>query len=130
MKWLAFFVLPYIADMLGRDMTFFQFMFLCLFDRCSIKQLLGHEFFLDEASAFNIRLKVSKTTDAPSTLLLRLEVDDGGNNRERTLVEFKFDLRSDSPEEVARDMVSTRYALHSTVFSPLETLCVSFLIGI
>lgn len=81
--------------------------------RYSIKQLLKHEFFQEEnsAAAFKVSLKVTKSVK--STLSIKMDISD--KSGERTVVEFNFDLASDSPEELTKDMVS-----------PKDKLCMQF----
>ncbi|XP_065178132.1 serine/threonine-protein kinase WNK3-like isoform X2 [Sycon ciliatum] len=73
--------------------------------RSSIKQLLNHEFFKEENALSVIHLKAEKSSETPSVLDMRMEVVDPREKEESTLVEFKFNLASDSPEEVAKDMI-------------------------
>lgn len=85
--------------------------FVYLFIRLSIRDLLNHAFFAEDTG---LRVELAEEDDySNSSLALRLWVEDPkklkGKHKDNEAIEFSFNLETDTPEEVAYEMVSESY---------------------
>lgn len=83
-----------------------------LFIRLSIRNLLNHAFFAEDTG---LRVELAEEDDCSnSSLALRLWVEDPkklkGKHKDNEAIEFSFNLETDTPEEVAYEMVSESYS--------------------
>ena len=82
-----------------------------LFIRLSIRNLLNHTFFAEDTG---LRVELAEEDESSnSSLALRLWVEDPkklkGKHKDNEAIEFSFNLETDTPEEVAYEMVSEFY---------------------
>uniref|UniRef100_A0A8D0TY12 non-specific serine/threonine protein kinase n=1 Tax=Sus scrofa TaxID=9823 RepID=A0A8D0TY12_PIG len=80
-------------------------------ERLSIRDLLNHAFFAEDTG---LRVELAEEDDySNSSLALRLWVEDPkklkGKHKDNEAIEFSFNLETDTPEEVAYEMVSESY---------------------
>nr|KAF6493228.1 WNK lysine deficient protein kinase 3 [Molossus molossus] len=80
-------------------------------ERLSIKNLLNHAFFAEDTG---LRVELAEEDDCSnSSLALRLWVEDPkklkGKHKDNEAIEFSFNLETDTPEEVAYEMVKSGF---------------------
>ncbi|XP_075395305.1 serine/threonine-protein kinase WNK3 [Tenrec ecaudatus] len=80
-------------------------------ERLSIRDLLNHTFFAEDTG---LRVELAEEEDClNSSLALRLWVEDPkklkGKNKDNEAIEFSFNLETDTPEEVAYEMVKSGF---------------------
>ncbi|KAL1766571.1 serine serine/threonine-protein kinase WNK3 isoform X2 [Sigmodon hispidus] len=80
-------------------------------ERLSIKDLLNHAFFAEDTG---LRVELAEEDDCSnSSLALRLWVEDPkklkGKHKDNEAIEFSFNLETDTPEEVAYEMVKSGF---------------------
>lgn len=80
-------------------------------ERLSIKDLLNHAFFAEDTG---LRVELAEDDDCSnSSLALRLWVEDPkklkGKHKDNEAIEFSFNLETDTPEEVAYEMVKSGF---------------------
>ncbi|KAI5254676.1 serine/threonine-protein kinase WNK3 isoform X2 [Manis pentadactyla] len=80
-------------------------------ERLSIRDLLNHAFFAEDTG---LRVELAEEDDCSnSSLALRLWVEDPkklkGKNKDNEAIEFSFNLETDTPEEVAYEMVKSGF---------------------
>ncbi|XP_055473913.1 serine/threonine-protein kinase WNK3 isoform X3 [Psammomys obesus] len=80
-------------------------------ERLSIKDLLNHAFFVEDTG---LRVELAEEDDCSnSSLALRLWVEDPkklkGKHKDNEAIEFSFNLETDTPEEVAYEMVKSGF---------------------
>ncbi|CAC5409771.1 WNK [Mytilus coruscus] len=80
-------------------------------ERYSVKDLLQHDFFLDDNG---LRLEIVKTEDGETeSVQLQLRVVDPkkrkDKHKENEAIQFGFDLNSDDPDKVAQEMVKSGF---------------------
>ncbi|ERE63820.1 serine/threonine-protein kinase WNK3-like protein [Cricetulus griseus] len=80
-------------------------------ERLSVKDLLNHAFFAEDTG---LRVELAEEDDCSnSSLALRLWVEDPkklkGKHKDNEAIEFSFNLETDTPEEVAYEMVKSGF---------------------
>lgn len=97
-----------------------------MFIRLSIRDLLNHAFFAEDTG---LRVELAEDDDCSnSSLGLRLWVEDPkklkGKHKDNEAIEFSFNLETDTPEEVAYEMVSKScFPIHPTPYNSNIAFC-------
>ena len=83
--------------------------------RCTVKHLLQCDFFLEESGLKVELVNREDEVSNQSVIQMRLRVVDPkkrkDKHKENEAIQFDFDMYNDQPEEVAQELVSTRFLL-------------------